>query len=110
MTKTKGIFTGIGIFVGLIAIVFILELTGLGFFKFFEPKRENIRREVFENTKSYVQGVQQDLGKYYDEYQRADEQRKQTIKKVIQMRFPEVDASKLQSPQLRQFLTNMRGY
>ena len=44
----------VGVFVGIIAVVFVLELVGLGFFKFFEPKRENIRREVFENTKSYT--------------------------------------------------------
>lgn len=104
------ILYGVSSFIGLIVLVFVLELTGLGFFKFFEPKRENIRREIFENTKSYLHGVQQDLGKYYLEYQKADEDEKNAIRATIQMRFAEVDVSRLQSTQLQTFLTNMRGY
>lgn len=57
-------------FIAIFALLFILELFGLGMFKFFEPKREAVRREVFENTKSYVHGKIQDLAKYYDEYRR----------------------------------------
>lgn len=106
----KGILIGASSFIGLLALIFLLELFGLGMFKFFEPKRENIRREIFENTKSYLHGVQQDLGKYYLEYQSADEDERMAIRATIQMRFAEVDASKLQSTQLQSFLENMRGY
>lgn len=106
----KKVLVVIGIFVTPILIAFILELVGLGFFKFFEPKREDIRREIFENTKSYTHGVQQDLGKYYREYQLADNDGRAVIRATINMRFAEVDASKLQSVQLQNFLREMRGY
>ena len=95
---------------GLLALIFAIGLVSLGYYKFFGPKTENVKREIFENTKSYVQGVQQDLGKYYLEYQQTDEKGKAAIRATIQMRFAEVDAGKLQSPQLRAFLIKTRGY
>ncbi len=91
-------------------VPFLIGLYSLGMFKFFAPKTENIKREIFENTKSYLHGVQQDLGKYYLEYQKADDAGKGAIRATIQMRFAEVDVNKLQSPELRLFLTTTRGY
>lgn len=111
MSKTKIVLSSIGGFIGLIAVLFILGLVGLGFFKFFEPKRENIRREVFENTKSYTHGVIQDLGKYYQEYNDAKTtEDKATIKSVVSMRFAEFDETKIENYKLQQFLIQMRGY
>ena len=110
MGRTKIVFSSIGIFVGILAVVFILELVGLGFFKFFEPKRENIRREIFENTQSYTHGKIQDLAKYYEEYNKADINGKESIKQLIILRFAEFDESKIKAPLLRNFLRNTRGY
>lgn len=98
------------IVIGILIIPAFIGLYELGMMKFFMPKKENIRREVFENTKSYLHGVQQDLGKYYNEYQSADDPGKQAIRATIKMRFAELDESKLQSPQLRSFLRQTRGY
>lgn len=109
-TKLKVFGISIGGLIGLFALIFIFGLAGLGYYKFFGPKTENVKREIFENTKSYLHGVQQDLGKYYLEYQTADEDEKTAIKATIQMRFAEVDTDKIQSVQLKSFLKNMRGY
>ena len=109
MTTKKIIWLSIGGFFLALIVVFVLGLFGLGWFKFFGPKTENIKRQIFENTKSYQHGIQQDLGKYYNEYQRADESGKAVIKATIQIRFAEVDAQ-ITSPQLRAFLKETRGY
>jgi len=107
----KNILIGIGALLGIFVLIFILELFGLGMFKFFEPKKENIRREVFENTKSFTHGKIQDLAKYYKEYNETDLiENKQTIKLVIQSQFAEFDETKIKSLKLQQFLINMRGY
>ena len=107
--KTVGIV--LGGFVGLLLIIFIFGVFELGWMKFFEPKKENIRREIFEETQSYVHGKIQDLAKYYDEYNKADLQSdKETIRQLIIMRFAEFDETKIRSVRLRNFLTNMRGY
>ena len=92
----KKILIGIGGLCGVFVFVFVLELFGLGMFKFFAPKRENVRREVFEQTKSYVHGKVQDLGKYYEEYQSAKTiDDKDVIRNVIKVRFAEFDESKI---------------
>ncbi len=98
------------IFIGVLIIPFVFGLYHLGMFKFFAPKFQNVERQVFENTKSYLHGVQQDLGKYYLEYQTADEDEKMALRATIQMRFAEVDPDKIQSLQIRQFLIRTRGY
>ena len=108
MDKRKIKIVGIVICVLLIPIV--IGLYDLGLFKLLAPMEKNIHRDVFENTKSYLHGVQQDLGKYYYEYQTADECGKSIIETTIRMRFAEVDANKLQSRELQMFLKKIRGY
>ena len=84
---------------------------GLEWTKFFAPKRENIRREVFEQTKSYTHGKIQDLAKYFEEYQNAkSDSDKNTIKSLIIMNFAEFDETKINSYKLQDFLIQMRGY
>jgi len=111
VNKTKITLIAIGVIIGLIALSFAFEALDIVRFGIFEPKRENIKREVFENTKSYVHGVIQDLGKYYEEYQKAETMDdKEVIASVIKMRFAEFDSSKIKSSPLRQFFINVRGY
>ena len=100
----------VGIVICILLIPVVVGLYSLGLFKFFAPMEKNIQREVFENTKSYLHGVQQDLGKYYHEYQTADSCGKNVIKATIRMRFAEVNADKLQSRELQMFLKEARGY
>lgn len=107
----KNVLIVVGCFVGALAIMFILGLYGLGMFKFFAPKTENVRREVFEATKSYSHGKIQDLAKYYEEHQKAKTaEDKAIIENVIRMRLAEFDASKVKSQKLQNFLTTVRGY
>ena len=76
----------------------------------FEPMEQDIEREVFENTKSYVQGKIQDLSKYYLEYQTASTEDKIAIRSVIQMQFSSFDAKDIDNEDLRSFLITVRGF
>lgn len=96
--------------VGVLLVPIFIGFYSLGMFKLFAPMSRDVERKVFENTKSYMHGIQQDLGKYYGEYQAADDAGMATIKATIRVRFPEVDANKLTNPTLRQFLVDMRGF
>lgn len=106
MSKLKIALIGVGILI----IPIFFGLYEIGLFKLLMPMKKNVEREVFENTKSYLHAAQQDLGKYYREHQAGSPDEKRAIKAVINMRFAELDVSKLQSPQLRTFLRSMRGY
>ena len=107
--KIFGIVPGAVLTIVLI-VVFSLGLFGLGWKKFFKPRHENINREVFEQTQSYVHGKIQDLAKYYEEYNKTNIESREAIRSLILIRFAEFDESKIRSPKLKTFLTNMRGY
>jgi len=107
----KKIMIGILIFVGVVIIAFSFKLGGLEWQLFFKPKEEEVKRKVFEETKSYVQGKIQDLAKYHEEYQKAEtEEDKEAIKQFIQERFSDFDADNINSVPLRNFLIKMRGF
>ncbi len=80
----------------------------LVFTRFFAPKRENVRRQVFEETKSYVHGKVQDLAKYYEEYQASED--KEAVASIIKMRYAEFDAEAINNYKLKQFLISIRGF
>ena len=96
--------------VGLFLILFISGAMDLSFTKWYAPKKENIRREVFENTKSYVHGQQQLLGKLYGEWQDTDYDGKKAIEATIKMQIADVNAEDISNETLRDFLVKTRGY
>lgn len=106
---TIRIVLGVAVFAALAAG---LELVGVEWTRFIGEKKEDARREVFEETKSYNQGKIQDLAKYYQEYQSAStEEDRAAIKSYIQMQFADFDIENLSTqPTLSTFLTTCRGY
>jgi hypothetical protein len=92
----------------LIVLAFGLELVGLEWTKFFAPKKEEIRREVFEQTKSFNEAKVQDLVKYRLQYIRAKEEiEKKAIASTIRHMFADYSVEKLDQ-ELKQFLTKIK--
>ena len=99
--------------IAILALVCILALTwivqGNEFFlyKFWGPKTANVQREVFESTRSFKQGMIQELQNMQFDYAKADSAGKATLAPIIIHRaadFPED-----QMPQdLRDFLRDLR--
>lgn len=54
----------------LFALGFVLNFLGLTSYKFWAPQREEARREVYEETPSYVHGKRQYLTRLHMEWQR----------------------------------------
>lgn len=84
--------------------------TGNDFFmyKFFAPKQEAVRRQVFEETKSYNQGVIQELRSAQIEYVRAPPEQKEALRTVLVHRYADYPEYKLPAD-LRGFLSDLRG-
>jgi hypothetical protein len=110
LTKGKKIGLGVLFTLGFFLLIFVTGLANLGYYAFFAPKKENIRREVFEQTKSYVHGKVQELAKHYAEYQKGNADDQAALREVIRMNFASFDANNIPSPKLRQFLVNQRGF
>jgi hypothetical protein len=57
----KGIFASIGAVIGLMIVVFALNLFGLAQFQFFAPKVRAVENQVFKESEQYNDGMVRDL-------------------------------------------------
>ena len=101
------------IFGVIFVIVFFLGLTwlftGNEFFlyKYFAPKQEAVRRQVFEQTKSYNQGMIQELQNMQFEYVKATDSQKDALASIILHRTADYDETKLPYD-LRTFINELK--
>ena len=107
---SKKIGWGISGVIVLIILSFSLELGGVHWYGFMKGQKMSVVREAFEHAKPYVHGVIMDLGKYFNEYSEGTTEEKERIASVVQMRFSEFDANNIESPKLKQWFINMRGF
>jgi hypothetical protein len=104
----KVVFAYVGGFFLFLAVIAGLDYSSLIWESFIGPKRENVRRQVFEQTKSYNQGMQQDLIKFMHEYNVSkDPEEKKAISSTVRHMMSDYDESKLE-PELRSFLTKCK--
>ena len=98
-------------------VLFLAVVLGLGWvfqgndffmYKFFAPKYEDARRNVFENTKSYNQGYIQELQNMQFEYVKADKEHKVALASIILHRAADYPEDKLPSD-LRAFISQLRS-
>jgi len=91
-----------------LGVIFGVSYFGLFQYKFFAPKYEKARREVFENTQSYVEGKRQEIIKYKLEYDLADtEQDKNALKYTILQTTANLDLDLLEDD-LKDFVLELR--
>jgi hypothetical protein len=96
-----------------LGLVIVLGLTwliqGNDFFmyKFFGIKYENVRREIFEQSQAYNQGMVQELDNMMFEYQKADKEHKAALGSIFLRRASYYGIDKLPSD-LRQFANELK--
>ena len=98
-------------------VLFVLLIIGLTFVsnefeifgtRFWGVRQENARREVFEQSQSYVEGKRQELSKLELEYKtEKDPDAKEALRQSILQRFANFDDTKLDN-QSYQFLQSLR--
>lgn len=93
---------------GCIALAFGLELGGLQWKRYFAPKHEEVRREVFMETRSFNEAKLQQLSKLRLEYLREDDADfKAALASTIRHTFAEYDETRLPQ-ELRTFLHEIK--
>lgn len=108
MKKLKYILTGFTVVGLLVTGLFALKLGGLQWKKFFAPKHEAVRREVFKQTRSFNEAKLQELTKYRLEYMRSkDPAEKGAIASTIRLAFADYDTSMLPS-ELQAFIEEIK--
>jgi hypothetical protein len=104
----RDLFGGLGMVIGgalLLMIIFAgLDYSGILWESFTGPKREDVRREIFEQTKSFNQGMTMKLLDYRKQYILAkDPADKAAIAQVVSHMFADMNTEKLDS-ELKAFL------
>jgi hypothetical protein len=98
----------IGIIICILAFVWLIQGNDFFMYKFFAPKYEQARRQVFEQTKSYNQGMIQELQNMQFQYVQADSLHKLALADVILHRAADFDENKLPAD-LKQFIQQLKA-
>lgn len=95
---------GVTLFIGLPWLVM-----GNDFFlyQYFAPRKEAVRRQVFEQTKSYTEGMNQELSNMQFQYEQAVPEHRAALRSIILRRVADFDIEQL-SPYLRAFIERLR--
>jgi len=99
---------GIAAVIALLALTWVLQGNHFFLYKYFASKQEQVRREVFEQSKAYNQGVIQELQNMQFEYEKAAPEHKAALASIILHRAADYDENKLPSD-LRVFISNLRN-
>lgn len=91
----------------IIALGWILVANDFALYKAFAPKYEEARREVFEESKAYNQGMVQELQNMQFQYEQADEEHKAALASIILHRAADYPEDKLPED-LREFINTLK--
>jgi hypothetical protein len=100
---------GIGLLgvVGLLGLVWVLQGNDFFLYKAFAPRYEQTRRQVFEQSKAYNQGMIQELQNMQFEYEQADAAHRAALGSIILHRAADYDEARLPSD-LQTFIAGLR--
>lgn len=102
---------GVLLFFGVLVVLIIGSAVVLGsdffLYKWFAPKQEATRREVYEQSKAYNQGMVQELQNMQFEYVKADAEHQPALASIILHRAADYDEARL-PPDLRRFINQLR--
>lgn len=103
----KVVAIGLALVVGIILLGWVLNVESLLRYRTFAPQWEAARREVFEETKSYNQGMIQELQNMQFEYAKASPEQQQALASIILRRTADYDLDRMPSD-LRAFVQQLR--
>jgi hypothetical protein len=84
MSVIKGILAGVGGLLLVFALGWAVQGNGFFMYKYFAPKQEAVRREVFENSRAFNQGMVQELqNMQFDYVKEKDPKAKEALASII---------------------------
>ena len=108
MTFIAGLIVGIFIVLAMcIGIAWVVESNNLSMTRFFAPQYAQVERQTFEQSRSFNQGMIQELQNMQFEYVKADAAHKKALASIILHRAADYDETKLPAD-LRAFLHDLK--
>lgn len=103
----KALGIGIVVLVGVLLLVFVLNIFGFSQYAFFAPKINAVQTKVFKQSQAYNDGMANDLGDLKLQYISAtDPEKKDAIRAIILQRFASYDKTQL-PPDLQNFYNSL---
>jgi hypothetical protein len=95
--------------IGLLAVAWLIQGNDFFLYSVFAPKYEAVRRQTFEQTKSYNEGVAQELRSAQLDYARAKtDAEKQALASYVLHQVAGYDTNKL-PPDLQSFVSQLQS-
>ena len=95
--------------VAVLAAIFALAYYSLSLDRFFMPRQEALRHDVYKQSQSYNDGMVRDLENIQMQYTEATPEAKVALRAVALHRFSVYPEAAL-TPSLRQFYNQLKGY
>ena len=106
MTKIVGI--GLAALVTLLAVIWIGQGNDFFMYRVFGLRYEDTRRDIFERSRAFNEGMAQELQRMWLDYERAtDPGERSAIRSLVVHRVAGYDVERIQNPQLREFVRRM---
>jgi hypothetical protein len=96
-TNVKYVVIGVGALLACFALGWVIQGNDFFMYKVFAPKYEQVRRETYEQTKSYKQGSAQRLNTLCAQIASADDAHKPMLRDVVAHEFAEWDMADVPS-------------
>jgi hypothetical protein len=103
----KVVLTLVGVLALTMGLAWVIQGNSFFMYKVFAPKEEQVRREVFEQSKAYNQAMAQELDAMRFQYLQADEAHKAALGSIILHRVADYDLDRLPSD-LADFIRQLR--
>ena len=108
-TFVKHVIVGfVVIILGILALIWIAQGNQFFLYKVFAPAQEAVRRQTFEETKSYNQGMVQELQNMRFEFIKAEPSHKAALASIILHRAADYPDDRLPAD-LRSFIQGLRN-
>ena len=104
----KSMLVFVGLLLAFSLAAFAAEGTDFVVYRWFAPRKEQLRREVFEQSKAYREGMQQEIQSMAFQYQVADAAHRDALASMILHRVADYDVDQLSSD-LRAFVAQLRS-
>jgi len=101
------VLTIVGVLVLILGLTWIIQGNDFFLYKVFAPRYEQVRRQTFEQTKSYRQGMVQELQNMQFAYLKADKDHQEALADLILHRAADVPEETL-TPELNAFIHKLR--
>jgi len=98
---------GIGLFAGFMLAIGIVILAPFYVYKIMGPKYEEVRRDIYDESRSYQQGTLRDLQNLQIKYEESDDNVREILRDTILHRSADFPENKL-TPELKRFIKEIR--